>query len=76
MIEVTQEIIRHTLEQPAVQRTRGMALFSASDQRLFRAPQAPAERRRTMGEAAGDHRAASRRPPTRCSSLCGERCRA
>ena len=31
------DIIRHTLEQPAVQRTRGMAIFSASDQGLFRA---------------------------------------
>jgi len=31
------EVIRHTLEQPAVQQTRGMALFSASDQGLFRA---------------------------------------
>ena len=29
--------IRHALEDPAVQRTRGMALFSASDQGLFRA---------------------------------------
>jgi peptide subunit release factor 1 (eRF1) len=31
------EIIRHTLEYPAVQRARGMALFSAADQGLFRA---------------------------------------
>jgi peptide subunit release factor 1 (eRF1) len=31
------EVIRHALEEPAVQRTRGMALFSASDQGLFRA---------------------------------------
>jgi peptide subunit release factor 1 (eRF1) len=31
------EIIRHALEVPAVQRARGMAVFSAADQRLFRA---------------------------------------
>jgi peptide subunit release factor 1 (eRF1) len=30
-------VIRHTLEDPAVQRTRGIAVFSASDQGLFRA---------------------------------------
>ena len=30
-------VIRHTLEDPAVQRTRGMAVFSGSDQELFRA---------------------------------------
>ena len=30
-------VIRHTLEDPAVQHTRGMAVFSASDTSLFRA---------------------------------------
>jgi peptide subunit release factor 1 (eRF1) len=31
------EIVRHALERPAVQRTRGMAVFSAADRGLFRA---------------------------------------
>ena len=31
------KIVRHALEDPAVQRTRGMAIFSASDLGLFRA---------------------------------------
>jgi peptide subunit release factor 1 (eRF1) len=31
------EIIRHTLDEPAVQQTRGMAVFSACDDGLFRA---------------------------------------